>query len=168
VLLCPTGNARCGAEAYHAPTWQGSFRDADALLEAAVEAAPGELGQPLERRGAILMGFSRGAFHAVKIAAAHPGRWPLLLLVEADVTLHPAALRAAGVRAVALLAGERSGQLGGMRTSVRTLERAGFPARIWAMPDAGHHYSANIDALMTEALDFLVAAGAPAADAAAD
>ena len=155
VLLCPSGNARCGAAAYNAPTWQGSFVEADELLEAARDAAARELGVELGPEGAILMGFSRGAFHAVKIAAAHPGRWPLLLLVEADATLHPVALRAAGVRAVALLAGERSGQLGGMRASAKALERADYPARLWVMPDAGHHYSSNIEQLMAEALDFL-------------
>jgi hypothetical protein len=84
------------------------------------------------------------------------------VLAEADVALDPTALRAAGVRAVGLLAGEFSPAHRGERRTVAALERAGFPARLWVMRRAGHYYSADIDALMAEALDFVLSVNADA------
>jgi hypothetical protein len=166
LLVCPTGNSRCNAASYHAPTWTEPETAMDADLEAAIAATaarfPALVAPPAERRGAVLFGFSKGAYAAVRIAQAHPGRWPYLVLAEADVALDPKALRAAGVLAVALLAGEFSPVHRGERRSAAALERAGFPARLWIMPRAGHYYSPDIDALMAEALDFVLGAHADA------
>jgi pimeloyl-ACP methyl ester carboxylesterase len=160
LLVCPTGNARCSAASYHAPTWTEPETLMDADLEAAIAATaarfPALVAPVEERRGAVLFGFSKGAYAAVRIAQAHPGRWPYLVLVEADVALEPSALRAAGVRAVALLAGEFSPSHRSERRTAAALERAGFPARLWVMPHAGHYYSPDIDTLMAEALDFVL------------
>ena len=144
-----------------APTWTQPAAKIDLDLEAAIAAVDAELPGLSTRDGAILMGFSKGAYGAVKIAAAHPGRWPHLVLIEANVQLSAASLRAAGVRAVALIAGERSGQLRGQRRTAEQLARQGFPAKLWVMPNAGHHYSADIDTIMAAALDFVVEAGHP-------
>jgi alpha/beta superfamily hydrolase len=130
----------------------------DADLEhaiAVVDAAhPGEM----VREGSVLTGFSLGAYSAVQIARSHPGRWPYLVLNEADVPLDAAQLRAAGVRAVALLAGENGSQVAGERRTAERLAKQGFPARLWVMKGAGHYYSADIDALMAEAIAFVLAA----------
>ena len=32
----------------------------------------------------------------------------------------------------------------------------GFPARLWVMKGAGHHYSADIDTIMAEAIAFVL------------
>jgi pimeloyl-ACP methyl ester carboxylesterase len=160
-LVCPEGNARCGPQAYDAPTWEESFAQMDADLERAIEAVekrhPGEI----SRDGAILTGFSRGAMAAVWIAQAHPGRWPYLILNEADVSLDARALRKAGVRAVALVAGEWGTQIAGERKTAEALKRSGYPAKLWPMPKAGHHYSANIDDIMREAIEFVLSAPQP-------
>jgi predicted esterase len=157
-LVCPEGNARCGHDMFDAPTWTSSPAQIDDDLETAIAAVEAQHAGDVDRDGAVLTGFSKGAYVAVQIAQRHPGRWPYLLLNEADVSLTTAQLRAAKVRAVALFAGERGGQIGGMRATATRLAREGFAARLWVMKDAGHHYSADIDAQMHEAIDWLVAA----------
>jgi hypothetical protein len=164
-LVCPTGNAQCGPKG--PPTWKEPIPKMDEDLEHAIAAVsarhPGEVG----RDGAILTGFSLGAYAAYQIARAHPGRWPYLVLTEANVPVEAAALRAAGVRAVALIGGEIGTQIAGQRRSVERLGKQGFPARLWVMKGAGHHYSADIDAIMREAIDFVTSvAGAQPGDAA--
>ncbi|MDB5220147.1 MAG: hypothetical protein JWO86_8074, partial [Myxococcaceae bacterium] len=168
-LVCPEGNGHCGANG--PPTWTEPVAKMDADLERAIgvvdAAYPGEV----VRDGAVLTGFSLGAYAAVQIARNHPGRWPYLVLNEADVALDAAQLRAAGVRAVALLAGENGSQVAGERRTADRLSKQGFPARLWVMKGAGHYYSGDIDTLMAEAIAFVLAApdvtnDAGAADAA--
>jgi predicted esterase len=155
-LVCPEGNARCGPAMFDAPTWDESFAQMDADLERAVakieELHPGEI----SREGAILTGFSKGAYAAAWIVQAHPGRWPYLILTEADVTLDAQSLRKCGVRAVALIAGERGSQLPGERKTANQLAAQGYPAKLWVMPQAGHHYSANIEEIMREAIEYVL------------
>lgn len=156
-LVCPTGNATCGKAAFDAPTWTESHAAMGEDLEEAIAAVEREHPGEITRKGAILTGFSRGAYAAVTLAKRHPGRWPYLVLNEANVALDDVALRQAGVRAVALLAGERSGQVAGERATVAKLVARGYPAQLWVMPGAGHHYSANINELMSEAITWLLA-----------
>jgi hypothetical protein len=156
-LVCPSGNARCGNIPQGSPTWTESFPAMDADLEKAIAEVdarhPGEIG----REGSVLTGFSMGASAAYQIARMHPDRWPYLVLVEANVPLEKKHLEAAGVRAVALLAGEIGGQIAGERRTAERLAKEGYPARLWVMKGAGHHYSADIDALMQEAIAFVLA-----------
>jgi hypothetical protein len=81
-------------------------------------------------------------------------------LNEANVDLSVPKLRQAGVRAVALIAGEWGSQLAGERRTCDALSKQGYPARLWVMPKAGHYYSANIDSIMSEALAFVLSHGA--------
>lgn len=164
-MICPEGNTTCGAGG--PSSWDESFVDMDRDLEAAIgaveEAYPGEL----TRRGAVLTAFSRGAYAAPVIASMHPGRWPYLILAEADVTLTAYALRKAGVRAVVLLAGEYGTQIKGERDTIARLQAEHFPARFLTMKKAGHYYSADIDDLMAEALAYVFAQGDAGEDAGA-
>ena len=155
-LICPTGNSRCGTGAGAPPTWTEGDVDIDRDLERAVATVDAQYPEQMTREGAVLTGFSRGAYAAGRIAVMHPGRWPYLLLTEADVPLDARTLRTAGVRAVAMLAGEIGSQVQGERRTVQRLSAQGVPARLWIMPRAGHYYSANIDDIMREALDWLV------------
>jgi predicted esterase len=165
-LVCPSGNSTCGPGAYNAPTWTEGDEAIDRDLERAVATVDGEYPGEMTREGAVLTGFSRGAYAAAHIASLHPGRWRYLLLTEADVPLDARTLRAAGVRAVALVAGEIGSQIAGERRTYERLKSQGFPVRLWVMPRAGHYYSANIDDIMREALDWLVRSDeAPDADA---
>jgi hypothetical protein len=155
-LICPAGNATCGPGAYNAPTWTEPADKMDDDLERAIAAVAAKYPGEIARDGAVLTGFSKGAYVAAQIAAKHPGRWPYLVLNEADVTLTVPMLRAAGVRAVALIAGEIGGQIAGERKTVAALTARGFPAKLWVMPKAGHFYSANIDDIMGEAIDWVL------------
>lgn len=154
-LICPTGDGSCGPSMYNAPTWNEPNSKIDEDLELSIAKVetihPGELA----RADNVLLGFSRGAYAAAKIAAAHPGRWPFLVLIEADVPLSKKMLEDAGVRAVALVAGEIGGQIGGERKTANSLLAQGFPARLWVMKKAGHHYSADIEAIMREAITWI-------------
>ncbi len=156
-LVCPQGAGTCGKAMYDAPTWTGGATDMDADIEASVAAVSAVYPQQIDREGAVLVGFSRGGYAAISIAAAHPGRWPFLVINEANVSLSVPQLVAAKVRAVALLAGEKGSQVQGERLTAQALEKAGFPARLWVMPNAGHHYSEDIPALMKEAIEWVVA-----------
>jgi hypothetical protein len=156
-LVCPTGNARCGAGQYNAPTWtigdDGMDKDLEAAIAEIESRNPGEF----SRDGAILTGFSKGAYAAVGIAKKHPGRWPYLILNEADVSLSAKVLRDAQVRAVALIAGEVSGQVAGEKRTAAALEKEGYPVKLWLMPKAGHFYSPDIDEIMRQAIAFVTA-----------
>ncbi|CAN5673575.1 hypothetical protein BH09MYX1_BH09MYX1_27730 [soil metagenome] len=155
-MICPEGNTVCGAGG--PSSWDESFTAMDGDLEAAIRvvdvAHPGEL----SREGSILTAFSRGAYAAPIIAGMHPGRWPYLILAEADVSLSAYALRKAGVKAVVLLAGEWGTQIKGERETVKRLQNEHFPALFLTMKKAGHYYSADIDDLMSQAIAFVLAA----------
>jgi len=159
-LVCPSGNSRCGG-ASGPPTWTESFPQMDADLEKAIALVEAKYPGEFNREGSILTGFSMGAFAAYMIAQKHPGRWPYLILNESDVQLDKKQLEAAGVKAVALIAGEIGSQVAGERKTAARLEKQGFPAKLWVMKGAGHHYSADIDTIMAEAIAFVLAAGEP-------
>jgi hypothetical protein len=156
-LVCPEGNGRCGAGDGAPPTWTESFEAMGADLERAVAATEGAFPDQITREGAVLTGFSRGAYAAAAVAVEHPGRWPFLILVEGDVTLTVPMLRRGRVRAVAMLAGEWGTQLAGSKKTCEALARQGHPARLFVMRKAGHSYSADIDELMRQALAFVLA-----------
>lgn len=153
LLLCPRGDGIC---ADGAPSWRENDYGADLDLERSIEATTARF-PTIDREGAILTGFSRGAYMAVHIALRHPGRWPYLVLTEGNPVIDAASLRAGGVRAVAMIAGETGLQVDGERQTVRALEAAGFPARLWVMARTGHRYSPEIVAIMREAFAFLAA-----------
>jgi hypothetical protein len=169
-LVCPTGNAHCGPSPLSPPTWEAPswgelVRDMDSDLDRSVAIVSRHSPHTIRREGAILTGYSRGGYAVPVIAEMRPGRWPLLLIVEADATLDPVALRRARVRAVALVGGEWGDQIAGMKKSAEALAAASFASKLIVMPKTGHLYSDNMEDVMREALAFLVAAdgdaGAP-------
>ncbi|MBI2389999.1 MAG: hypothetical protein HYV09_10450 [Deltaproteobacteria bacterium] len=167
-LVCPEGDGKCPAAMYGAPTWNEPDTKIDEDLDRAIATVeayhPGELA----RDAPVLLGFSRGAYAAVKIAAAHPGRWPYLVIVEATPAPTAKQLRAAGVRAVALVAGEKGAQLSGQRKIASALAADGFPAKVWVMPGAGHHYSSDADVILRDAVRWVTSFQGDATTFAAD
>jgi hypothetical protein len=168
-LVCPTGNAHCGPSPLSPPTWEAPswgelVRDMDVDLEKSVTIIQSRHPRSIRRDGAILTGYSRGGYAVPFLASMHPGRWPLLVIIEADATLDPVALRRARVRAVAMVAGAWGDQIAGMRKTTELLAAASFPARLFVMPKTAHLYSDNMEEVMQQALAFLVtseSAGAP-------
>jgi pimeloyl-ACP methyl ester carboxylesterase len=165
-MVCPTGNARCGDSPYGPPSWEAASweelvvemdRDLEASIAKVIAKHPGVV----RRDGAVLTGYSRGAYAAAVIARMHPGRWPYLVLIEARVPLGAASLRKAGVRAVALVAGEVGTEVASERKTQEELERAGFPARLFVMPGAGHLYSDDMERVMADALAYVLAQSTP-------
>jgi len=154
-LICPTGDGTCGPSQYNAPTWIEPETKIAEDLETSIATVEAQYPGEVARDDAVLLGFSRGAYVSVKIAAAHPGRWPYLVLIEANVSVTAAQLRASGVRAVALIAGEIGAQLAGEKKTAQRLAGEGFPAKLWVMPKAGHHYSADIETIMRDAITWL-------------
>jgi hypothetical protein len=110
----------------------------------------------IRRGGAILTGYSRGAYAAPIIARLHPGRWPYLVLIEANVPLSASVLRSAGVRAVALVAGDQGTEIAGERKTQSELEHAGLPAKLFVMKHTGHLYSEDMEYVMHDALSFVL------------
>ena len=68
------------------------------------------------------------------------------------------------MKAVALLAGEWGSQIGGERATAEHLQKQGYPAKFWKMSKAAHYYSADIDTLMGEAIDWVIRQGEVAED----
>lgn len=162
VLVCPSGNARCGdasvgPPSWEAPTWDELLRTMDADLERSIAKVTARHPGTIRRDGAVLTGFSRGGHAAPVLARMHPGRWPYLVIIEANVPLSAASLRKAGVRAVALVVGELGTEIAGARKTEAELGGAAFPARLFVMPRVAHLYSPNMEQVMADALAFVLA-----------
>jgi predicted esterase len=160
-VVCPTGNAKCGDSqvgppSWEAPSWGELVVAMDKDLEQSVSRVIAKHPKSIRREGAILTGYSRGAYAAPVVASMHPGRWPYLILIEADVTLTVQSLERSRVRAVALVAGELGTEIAGMRKTAETLAAAGYPARLFVMPKTGHLYSENMEEVMASALAFVL------------
>jgi hypothetical protein len=161
IVICPTGNARCGDSpvgpaSWEAPTWTELVTQMDADLETAVAKVSTKRPGKVRREGAILTGYSRGGYAVPSIARRHPGRWPYLVLIESDATLTAASLTASGVRAVALVAGEWGNQLSGMEKTQQALAADGFPAKLFVMRRTSHPYSDDMESVMHEAFRFVL------------
>lgn len=163
-LVCPTGNAKCGDSpvspaSWEAPSWSELVTIMDHDLEASIAKVEAKHVGSIDRGSAILTGYSRGAYAAAVIARLpkNRNRWPYLVLIEANVSLTAASLRAAGVRAVALVAGEQGNEIAGERATVEALARDAFPARLFVMKNTGHLYSDDMEYVMHDALSWVVA-----------
>jgi hypothetical protein len=155
-MVCPTGNEHCNSP-IGPPMWDESFTLMDQDLERGITVAQGKVDGGISRDDSVLTGFSRGGWAAIDIVRMHPGRWPYLVLVEADVTINKPYLEAAKVRAVAMIAGEWGTELPGEKKSVDDMKAAGYPAELFVMPKTAHLYSTNIDDVMRQALAFVLA-----------
>ena len=161
VMVCPTGNARCGESPYSPPSWEAStwmelvgMMDQD--LEASVAKVAAKRRGAFTREGAILTGYSRGAFAAPQIARSHPNRWRHLVLIEANAPLTVAGLKASGVKSVALVAGEQGDQIQGMQRTESALTAEGYAAKLFVMKKTSHPYSADMEDVMASALSFVL------------
>jgi predicted esterase len=151
-LVCPRGNAPLGAGFM----WSGGYRNIrprlDAALDAAEALAPGALDRS---QGGTLVGFSNGAFVAVQVALAEPGRWSGLVLMSADVALDANQLRGAGVKRVVLAAGDWDGTRGSLQASAQRLKASGLDARYLSLGPVGHSFARDMDARMLEAISWV-------------
>jgi hypothetical protein len=163
IMVCPTGNAKCGDSpvspaSWEAASWNELVTIMDHDLEASVAKVEAKHKGTIDRTNAVLTAYSRGAYAAAVIARLpkNKNRWPYLVLIEANVSLTASSLRAAGVRAVALVAGEQGTEIAGERSTAETLERDGFPVRLFVMKKTGHLYSDDMEYVMHDALTWVV------------
>ncbi len=159
LMVCPTGNAHCNDSGMGPAMWDESFRLMDQDLEKGIAVVTRKLDGGVARDDEVLTGFSRGGWAAIQIVRRHPGRWPHLVIVEADVTITRAILDAAKVRSVAMVAGEWGTERAGEEKSVEALKATGYPAELFVMPKTAHLYSEDIDEVMGRALDFVLREG---------
>jgi len=128
-LLGPTAPADlpgCG------PSWSAAPRLRDATLARALHHAHDAPG------ARVLVGFSQGAYTAVSLLRATPGRWTAVALVGAEVRLDARTIRRAGVRRVALAAGRYDQAARAMRETAAALRRDGVDARFVSLGEVGH------------------------------
>ncbi len=143
-LACPSGGAM----------WSGGGgalrRIEDAVTRAASE---GRFGLEAPR---ALIGFSQGAYVALRAARAKPGRYPSMLLIGAFVRPTRAELSAMGVRRLVLAAGDFDGAARTMRQTASDLEREGFDARFVSLGRVAHTYVADDREKLARAVEWTV------------
>jgi predicted esterase len=149
-LVCPQANQRCQNGG---SSWGGSIGDKVATVNAALDAAratwPESANAPV-----ILVGFSQGAYVAMDVARAEPGRYAGLLLLGADTAHAGDALRAARVRRLALACGAYDMMFPKMRATPAALAGSGVEATFASLGEVGHTYAASdgTDAVLTSLL----------------
>ncbi len=163
-LVCPRGNApQAGVDG--GTMWMGNAVDAAGPIHAALDAAGRMAPGKLDRSGeGTLIGFSNGAYFAAEMARLEAGKWPGLVLISMKLDLDAAQLRAAGVRRVALMAGDQDDVGAPLQALAKRLDGAGLPARFFSMGPVGHAFPADMPARTCGAIAWVRAAeGSPCA-----
>ncbi len=147
-LLCAAGPAPCGGGP--GSRWSGA---PDALSRAVNASVAG-----LERRlpageklgpGRALVGYSLGAAAAVRaIERAGPGEWAGLVIVNASALPGVAQLRKAGVKRVALVAGERDMTAPKLKGAAKSLAAAGVDTKYFSLGPVGHYFGDTTEAAL--------------------
>jgi pimeloyl-ACP methyl ester carboxylesterase len=156
-LVCPQANTAC---ANGGSAWGGSVQDKIAVVDAALEAS--RAAWPESRRApVVLVGFSQGAYVAMDIARAQPGRFAGMLLLGADTGHAVDRLRAAHVPRVGLVCGAYDMMFPIMRDTPRALAQStpGVAALFGSLGHVGHTYVAEdgTDDVLSSMLSWIVA-----------
>jgi predicted esterase len=158
-LVCPRGNAPNG----EGRMWVGNYASVapqvHAALDAANDLAPGKLDR---KGGGTLIGYSNGAYFAVEVALAEPGRWTGLVLLSMRLELDAARLRAAGIRRILLAAADKDGARASMQTLAERTDAAGVPTRFVSLGPGGHEFPADMSERMCDAVAWVRDADAEA------
>jgi pimeloyl-ACP methyl ester carboxylesterase len=151
-VIALDGDAACSDRGGR--TYSTNIDTLDARIDAAIRAVnDAHLAGSLDDREVLLIGESLGASRAIALANRAPSKYTRLVLVGGPETPSPKKL--AGVKAVALLAGEKDAQ-DKMKLGASGLESAGITARFWELPDAIHgEYGPEGARLMGEAVGFV-------------
>jgi predicted esterase len=148
-LVCPRGNAPNGEWWM----WTGTYATVAPQLRAALKAADGLAPGKLDRSGGgTLVGYSNGAYFAVEVAMAEPGKWTGLVLLSMRVDLDVPRLRAAGIRRIVLAAGEKDGVRASLQALAERTDAAGLPTRFASLGPGGHEFPSDMSARMCDAV----------------
>jgi pimeloyl-ACP methyl ester carboxylesterase len=151
-IIALEGDAACSDRGGR--TYSTDISALDARIDAAIDAVAFARDLPLDRHETIVIGESLGASRAIALASQFHAKYPRLVLVGGPEA--PSARELGGVRAVALLAGEKEPQ-GKMRQGAASLENAGVAARFWELAGATHGtYGPDGARSMADAVAFVV------------
>jgi len=152
-LLCAPGPAACAGGG--GAMWVGSTKTLLRAVEDPLRALAERHPEQIDTGKRALVGYSLGAPAALRIALAQPGQWSGLMIVNASVEPSAATLRKAGVRRIALVAGDRDRSAPKLKRAATRLKRAGVDAQFFSMGAVGHYFDASSESRMVEALTWL-------------
>jgi predicted esterase len=136
--------------------WTGTYGSVAPSIHAALDAADALAPGSLDRRGGgTLIGYSNGAYFAVEVAYAEPGRWTGLVLLSMHLELDVRRLKLAGVRRIVLAAGEKDGARRQMEMLAERTDAAGLPTRFLSLGAGGHLFPPDMSARMCEAISWV-------------
>lgn len=157
-LVCPRAPSSCGNGG--GTQWGGTIAQKQALMTSARAAVEAEFPDRVAKDETTLVGFSQGAF--VGLHLGEEGGFPYLVLIAAAIEPNVAKLRAAGVKRIALAAGDFDGSRGTMEKARRTLERGGIETKYFSMGRTGHWLPADTNSKVGAMLDWVHAKPQPA------
>jgi len=149
-LICPRASARCAGGGASFPE-QG----VEEAVQSAVSRAKSILGEVDESRGRTLIGYSLGAFRALRIAQTAAAEYPRVMLIGAKVTLDPQKLEQNGVERMLLCAGNWDMMHDHMRREAGRVQGGRVKTCFLDMGPMGHGLTANFDEYLPQALAWL-------------
>jgi len=159
-LICPRATARCAGGGASFP--EQGVEDA---VESAVTRAKSLLGEVDESHGRTLIGYSLGAFRALRIAQSAAGKYPRVMLIGAKIMPDQQKLEQSGVERLLLGAGNWDMMHDHMQREAARFYRAGFATRFLDLGPMGHALTSNFDESLPRALSWLRGAEPTAAEA---
>jgi predicted esterase len=152
-LVCARADIACPAGGAMWSSGPRALSRIEAAVESAAESSEGRLDPNAPR---VLVGFSQGAYVALRAVRRAPGRYPSVLLIGAFVKPTRKELEAAGVVRLTLAAGDLDGSAATMRASAARLRREGFDARFVSLGRVGHTYVGDAPEKLAGALAWTI------------
>lgn len=150
-LICPRASARCAGGGASWPE-QG----VEQAVESAVTRAKFALGDSVDdAHGRTLIGYSMGAFRALRIAQGAESKYPRVMLIGAHIALDPSKLEQNGVQRLLLCAGSWDMMHDHMQRETARVQRTGFNARFLDLGPVGHGLTASFTDYLPQALSWL-------------
>jgi pimeloyl-ACP methyl ester carboxylesterase len=133
--VCPRGNVACGGDTYQ---WGGSPAAKQRLVAGFLSHVEAGDAGAASAEGAVLVGFSQGAYAAAEIVRAGPGPFVGVVIAGAPIELSLEELRRAGIRRAAFAAGDYDSARPALEHAAANLSRRGFEARYASLGKVGH------------------------------
>jgi predicted esterase len=156
-LVCPDGNVSCQGGGF---MWAGMPRPLEARIDAALAALRATGGAQVGEGPMAIVGYSLGAPAAMLQVMREPYRYDRLMIVNASMEPSVAQMKRAGVRRVALVAGERDATVHKLRAAALRLAGGGVDARFFALAATDHYFNATSQAQLAAPLAWLLAPSA--------
>lgn len=154
-LVCPAASSQLPNGTF---SWGGSLADQHAVVARAERAA--QAAGADAKSANVLVGFSQGSYLAVDLVSHQLGSYKGLVLLAAEVEPSADVLRSAGVKRVALGAGQLDGSYAPLRRTAARLEREGIEVRFVDLGAIGHTYQTTETAALASAIAWAGGKGA--------